>query len=69
MEDKYKDKSLNTFQEYVDARYNLRTLSSSDMKIFTEKMMNDKSFFQQIVEEFERCREDAIVKITSEKRK
>lgn len=48
---------VTTFQEYVDARYNLRTLCSADMILFMNQISNDKLFFGQIVQEYEKWRE------------
>jgi len=49
--------AVATFQEYVDARYNLRTLCSADMILFMNRISNDKLFLGQIVQEYEKWRE------------
>ena len=48
------DRKSTTFQEYVDARYNMLTLSSSDMILFIKRMATDKEFYDLIVKEYER---------------
>lgn len=50
--------STTTFQEYVDARYNLHTLCSSDVILFMSRISKDKAFLDQIVKEYEKWREE-----------
>lgn len=47
-----------TFQEYVDARYNMKTLCSSDMILFIKRMASDKTFIEPIVLEYEKWRQE-----------
>lgn len=52
------EQTNTTFQEYVDSRYNMHTLCSSDMILFMKRMADDNAFFESIVKEYEKWRKE-----------